>query len=79
MDFKHVYSMARKAPEFEGLTNKEFVIYRTAFRNGFRSGAALRQKIKKVIIPNKPADILSRLSLSGSSKLAVIPFLSAAN
>ena len=57
MDFKHVYSMARKAPEFEGLTNKEFVIYRTAFRNGFRSGAALRQKIKKVIIPNKPADI----------------------
>jgi len=57
MDFKHVYSMARKAPEYEGLSNKEIVIYRTAFRNGFRSGAALRQKIKKVIIPNKPADI----------------------
>ena len=57
MDFKHVYQMARKAPEFEGLSNKEFVIYRTAFRNGFRSGAALRQKIKKVIIPNRPADI----------------------
>jgi len=57
MDFKHVYSMARKAAEFEGLTNKEFIIYRTAFRNGFRSGAALRQKIKKIIIPNRPADI----------------------
>ena len=57
MDFKHVYSMARKAPEYEGLSNKEIVIYRTAFRNGFRSGAALRQKIKKVIIPNRPADI----------------------
>tara|TARA_R100001463_G_scaffold74213_1_gene128176 strand:- start:184 stop:684 length:501 start_codon:yes stop_codon:yes gene_type:complete len=57
MDFKHVYSMARKAPEYEGLSNKEVTIYRTAFRNGFRAGAALRQKIKKVIIPNRPADI----------------------
>ncbi len=57
MNFKHVYSMARKAPEYEGLTDRETIIYRTAFRNGFRSGAALRQKIKKVIIPNRPADI----------------------
>ena len=40
--------MARKAPEYEGLTDRETIIYRTAFRNGFRSGAALRQKIKKL-------------------------------
>ena len=57
MDFKQIYSLARKVPHLEGLTEREVTLYRNAWRNGYRAGAAAQQKVQKIIIKHKPADI----------------------
>ena len=47
MDFKQIYSLARKVPHLEGLTEREVTLYRNAWRNGYRAKSNQRCKISK--------------------------------
>jgi hypothetical protein len=54
--FKHLYSMARKAPIYQGLTPKELNLYRAAWREGYRSAAGKKVKppLKIVYVKTDP-------------------------
>ena len=59
MDFKHIYSLARKAPLYEALSDRELTLYKAGYRAGYRDALAKKTKPELKIIyksedPDRP-------------------------
>ena len=53
MTFKQLYTKARTVPHYEGLSPREIILYRNAWRNGYRHGAASVKKTVKQVYKYK--------------------------